>query len=150
MHSADDLVQSALERALARWTVLRNPASIRAWLFRILYTTHLNALARRSASEVPTDFNANPELQPEVEETQGDRLELQSVLALLETIPSDQRAAITLTAIEGLSYAQAAQVLDIPVGTLMSRVHRGRRRLRDLTDPEAVPSSRAPALRCIK
>jgi RNA polymerase sigma-70 factor, ECF subfamily len=122
---ADDLVQTALSRALASKRALLNQDRLRHWLFRILYHAHLNAVTsarRRWPHEDAADHDElvhTPDL--------GARLDACNVLARFAQLPLDQRAAIALTTIEGLSYHDTAEILDIPVGTVMSRICRGRR-----------------------
>lgn len=130
---ADDLVQSVLERALGRLQLLRKPSSLRSWLFRITYNLHINERIRQRRVPIPMD-PSDPALDLAVAPDQLVGLEAQGVVDALYLLPEDQRAAIILTAIEELSYKEAASVLDIPIGTLMSRLYRGRLRLRELTD----------------
>ena len=150
VHDADDLVQATLERALTRGAQLRNPGSLRSWLFRILYNVHLSARARSSAGEIPTDFTESDTLTPPVPPRDGAQLDARTVLAALAALPVDQRAALTLTAVEELSYSEAAAALDIPVGTLMSRIFRGRQRLRTLFDPAQCNEGTKHPLKSIK
>jgi RNA polymerase sigma-70 factor (ECF subfamily) len=147
---ADDLVQSVLERALAREHLLRKPGSLRSWLFRILYNSHLNACKRASAQEVPTDFTESAHLAPSVAANQEQRIEVIEVLSALDRLPLEQRAAITMTAIEGLSYDEAAKVLDIPMGTLMSRIYRGRQALRGISESDAPKAQLRATLRLVE
>lgn len=137
---ADDLVQDCLERAWSRmhlWTVGTN---IRAWLFTILHNLHLNAARKRRNTPglVPIEAGG-PE--PPVRPTQEDGLAVESMWEAFSSLPEPQRAAILLITLEEMSYAEAASVLGIPVGTLMSRVHRGRERLRRMMDEAAEGGS---------
>lgn len=127
---ADDLVQDCLERAWSRmhlWTVGTN---IRAWLFTILHNLHRNAARKRRNSPGLISLEAGGE--PPVRPTQEDGLEILDTWQAFSRLPEPQRAAILLITLEEMSYEEAAAVLDIPVGTLMSRIHRGRERLRKL------------------
>lgn len=132
-NAADDLVQDCLERALGSFPLLRKPASLRAWLFRILYNLHLDAVA--AAARGPRWID-DTDIESELVEPPGQEQQLaaRSALTCLQRLPAHQRAAIALVAVEDLGYAEAAAVLGIPVGTLMSRLHRGRVRLRALMD----------------
>jgi RNA polymerase sigma-70 factor (ECF subfamily) len=128
---ADDLVQDCLERAWSRmhlWTVGTN---IRAWLFTILHNLHLNDARKRRNAPGMVPFEPGPG-DPPVRPTQEDGLEFRCMWRAFSTLPEPQRAAILLITLEEMSYEEAAAVLGIPVGTLMSRVHRGRERLRSL------------------
>jgi len=130
---ADDLVQDCLERAWSRthlWTVGTN---IRAWLFTILHNLHLNAARkeRNRPGHVPLGAGtADPPVRP----TQEDGLAVANMWQAFSSLPEPQRAALLLITVEEMSYAEAAAVLGIPIGTLMSRIHRGRERLRALMD----------------
>lgn len=129
---ADDLVQDCLERALRKWWLWRPHGRMRSWLFRMLYRIYLNQgpKRRRDAGAVPLDDGAEP-----VSSSAGHSLtvELQETAAALDALPDDQRAAIVLVALEGMNYDEAAWVLSIPVGTLRSRLSRGREALRAAT-----------------
>ena len=128
---AEDLVQDCLERAWSRMHLWKPGTNIRAWLFTILHNIHLNAARKRrngpGAATVTLD-NAPMPVRP----TQEDNLEIRSVWKAFAQLPETQRAPLLLIALEEMSYEEAAAVLDIPIGTLMSRIHRGRERLRTL------------------
>ncbi|MHA1523675.1 MAG: sigma-70 family RNA polymerase sigma factor [Alphaproteobacteria bacterium] len=133
---ADDLVQDCLERALARLDQWRDGDSPRRWMFTILHNIHvdrLRAQARRPAL-VPVDDQAATH-PPE----QHDRLEFRDVSRALMQLPVENRQALLLVGVEGMKYREAAAVLDIPVGTLMSRLARGRERLRACLDTPPAP-----------
>lgn len=128
---AEDLVQDCLERAWSRMHLWKTGTNIRAWLFTILHNIHLNAARKHrngpSLASVTIDSTPMP-----VRPTQEDGLEVLSLWKAFARLPETQRAPILLIALEDMSYEEAAAVLDIPVGTLMSRIHRGRERLRTL------------------
>ncbi|MEM9355200.1 MAG: RNA polymerase sigma factor [Pseudomonadota bacterium] len=130
--AADDLVQDCLERAITRIHLLRERSKLRSWLFRMLYRLHLNSVGRTGRRREDSD----PSVVEDVPDPGSDpetRAEARSVLALMQdNLSSEQCAALSLVAVEQLSYEEAARVLDIPVGTLMSRLHRARERLREL------------------
>jgi len=146
---ADDLVQDTLERALGRRWLFRLNSNLTAWLFTMLYRLYLNDAAHRrrwSSIEGGKELPERPAPAADI----GDQLDLQRALARLS---EEHRAVIVLVGLEQLSYKEAAQVLDIPVGTLMSRLARGRQHLRALLAGEAVPVSdlhAAPTLTRIK
>ncbi|MCW1988454.1 UNVERIFIED_ORG: RNA polymerase sigma-70 factor (ECF subfamily) [Sphingomonas sp. R1F5B] len=127
---ADDLVQDVLERALANWQGRRKAASLRSWLFAILHNLALDRLRRRARRGIDAPLETVPEAwlgrPPEQEHALGQ----QDVLAHLAQLPDDQRAVLLLVSVEDLSYAEIAAVLDIPMGTVMSRLSRARERLR--------------------
>lgn len=126
--NADDLVQDCLERAVRRWSQRRD-GEVRAWLFTILHNLAVDQF-RRSAvrgSHVAID-EVNEENLGEVA-VQEQKLMYRDVLNKLARLPEEQRAVLLLVAVEDLSYADAARVLNIPVGTVMSRLSRARERL---------------------
>lgn len=137
----DDLVQDALERAWRKRHSWRREGSVRGWLFRILYRVFLNSRRKTKPvlSEIDTEAVADPvheRLAP-----QDARLTADDLARGLETLPDDQRAAVLLVALEGVSYDEAASVLDVPIGTLRSRLFRGREALRQtMDDEERMPS----------
>ena len=123
---ADDLVQDTLERALSRW-ILWRPGNLRAWLFTIMHNIFVNQL--RGAA--PLDYRPD-ELVPElpVRPEQEDGLGLRDLDKALQQLSVDQRETLLLVTLEELSYDEAAKVLGVPVGTIMSRLFRARERLR--------------------
>ena len=130
---ADDLVQTACERALRSLDQFQAGTRLDSWLYRIIQNLHKDARRRYHHRGDPVDPHNLPEPQG------GDhRREMESqqtlavTLAALEQLSEDQRAALLLTSVEGLSYEEAAQTLAIPMGTLMSRISRGRQRLYQL------------------
>jgi len=134
--SADDLVQDTIERALSRWYLRKPSLPLRPWLFAILRNLHISGHRRglRSVTDDNTDIDSVASMASSAE----DQLELKQVLGLLGQLPEDQRTSILLVSVEGFSYAEAAKIMKIPPGTLMSRLSRGRTKLRALveTPPE--------------
>jgi RNA polymerase sigma-70 factor (ECF subfamily) len=130
---ADDLVQDTLLRAVSRWAQLRAPGSARAWLFQILYNTFRGGFRCRPKPvlELPADTDGR---HPAVVGHPDDTLQLRSALAALARLPEDQRVVLELVAIEGLSYDEVGRIVGTPVGTVMSRLSRGREKLRELLE----------------
>lgn len=130
--AADDLVQDCLERALAQRSAWRGDGSLRGWVFRILLNLHRDG--RRRAAR-PGHLVPVPDGLPEPSRPGGQEahLALREVQAALTRLPEDQRRALLLVAVEGLTLAEAAAALDIPEGTLVSRLGRARAALRDMT-----------------
>ena len=130
--AADDLVQDCLERAWSRFHMWRRGSNLRAWLFTIMHNIYANDARRRTRRPVvvPLSEAVSP---PSVPPTQDQGIEVANLDAALSRLPEDQRAAVLLVGLEELSYLEAAAALGIPAGTLMSRLHRGRERLRGLT-----------------
>lgn len=126
---ADDLVQDCLERAIGRWQLRRRDGNVRAWLFTILHNLFISGLrAQRRRGEhvafTDDDIPAGAEADPQ------SRLLLHDVLAGLDALPAEQRSVLLLVGVEELEYQDVARILDVPVGTVMSRLSRGRERLR--------------------
>jgi RNA polymerase sigma-70 factor (ECF subfamily) len=129
---ADDLVQDCLERAVSRAHQWRQSGSLRGWLFTIMH--NINANQRRSAARAPGwDPIERAESSVGRPGNQIDRLMLQEVVTALGGLSLEQRQVLLLVALEGLRYEEVAQVLGVPVGTVMSRLSRARDRLRDLS-----------------
>jgi RNA polymerase sigma-70 factor (ECF subfamily) len=142
---ADDLVQATLERALIHWRSRRDDTALRAWLFAIVYRQFLDdqRRARRHARMLELFSRTTPAEQPSVER----EVVAQSVVQALEQLPDEQRHLLLWVSVEGLRYREVANLLDIPIGTVMSRLSRARAALRRLGDGEVVT---APALRLLK
>ena len=145
--AADDLVQDCLERALRKRHLWRRKGSLRSWLFRIVYTQFLNGRSHRARAQKTTTLD---ELERPVAlpAAQLDHAEAVEVLDQLLTIDEDQRAALLLVAVEGMAYDEAADALDIPIGTLRSRLWRGREALKAMRPGR--PGRRRPSLKAVK
>ncbi len=132
---ADDLVQDCLERAWSRGHLFRPGSDLRAWLFTILHNLHANA-ARRYNSR-PTEVSlADDNYAPATPATQGHAVALSELRSALTQVPDDQRQILLMIGMEQMTYQEVATVLGIPIGTVMSRLHRGRERLRALLGNE--------------
>ncbi len=132
---ADDLVQDTLERAVRKFHLWR-PGDLRAWLFSIMHNVFINQLkARKIAPEVEIDEATIAAPIPTV--TSVDVLDLQRAL---QNLAPEQREVLLLVALEDMTYAEVSTALGIPIGTVMSRLSRGRERLRRLMAGE-VPRS---------
>jgi RNA polymerase sigma-70 factor, ECF subfamily len=129
-HDADDMVQIAVERALLRLDQWRSDARLDSWLFKILrnaWIDEMRSRGRRAKIFMPEEAGEN------VGEASMEReIERLSVEAALSRLPQDQRLAVSLVLVEGLSYKDAADVLDVPIGTLTSRLARGREALQEM------------------
>ena len=143
---ADDLVQDVLERAIARWQQRREAASVRAWLFTILHNLAMDRLrqGKRRGTTEPIDALSEARLATPARQDAG--IVQGDVLAMIAALPEEQRSVMLLIGIEELSYAEAAVVLDVPVGTVMSRLSRGRERLRRMIAGDVTTR---PALRVV-
>lgn len=146
---ADDLVQDCLERAWSRLGLWRRDGNMRAWLFTIMH--NLNANAVRAAKRRPRhDSIDDATPQASIPAAQEDRLALNALSDALKKLPEEQRAVVLLIGLEQLRYDEVATVLDLPIGTVMSRLHRGRERLRRALSGEANAADATPALRRVK
>lgn len=145
--AADDLVQDCLERAVSRWHQRRD-GSVRAWLFTIRHNLAVTQFRQATARgrHMPIDDAGEQELVSAAVQEQG--LIYRDVLSKLARLPEEQRAVLLLVAVEDLSYADAAKVLGVPVGTVMSRLSRARERLQQEMD--VVESRNVVALRSLK
>ena len=133
---ADDLVQDTLERAWVKSAMWRGVTDMRAWLFGIMHNLHVDGVRRPKLHTVVLDEDT-PEIP--VSSTQGDRLAVLDLQAALERLPVEQREIVLLIALEDLSYAEVATTLGIPIGSVMSRLSRGRERLRSLMEGRPDP-----------
>ena len=133
---ADDLVQDTLERAWAKASLWRGVADMRAWLFSIMHNLHVDGVRRPKLHTVTLDDDT-PEVP--VAPTQGERLAVLDLQAALDLLPVEQKQILLLVALEDMAYAEVAQALGIPIGTVMSRLSRGRERLRGLMEGRAEP-----------
>jgi len=135
LSDADDMVQEALTRVLARVGSWREVKDLRSYLFATLHNVHIDETRRRSrtASSVPIEDVLMTLASPA---SQYKRLELRDLLASLGKLPVEQREIVLLVGLEGMSYQEAAKTLDIPIGTVMSRLSRGREALRQMTNRE--------------
>lgn len=131
--TADDVVQDCLEKALAKRRSWRRSGSVRFWLFRILYRCHIDSLRRRRRRDIADEDVED--VSPAAPPAQDQRIACNDVAEALARLPARQRETILLIALEGVSYDEAAAILDVPVGTVRSRLSRGRDALRHLWSP---------------
>ncbi|SEK10085.1 MULTISPECIES: RNA polymerase sigma factor [unclassified Achromobacter] len=147
---ADDLVQDTLERAWSRYSRWQRRGELRAWMFGIMHNHFIDgvrAAGRRTDVTVPGDLPDAP-----VRATQADQLEVRDLDRCLQALPAEQREILLLIAVEDLTYQETAQILSVPIGTVMSRLSRAReklgalmqgrdagRRLRPVPTPREMP-----------
>jgi RNA polymerase sigma-70 factor (ECF subfamily) len=122
----DDLVQAACERALARAHQFQEGTRFDSWMFRIVQTIWIDQVrareVRKEGSEDEGMLVGSDESQRRIEA----RLALREVRAVLDELPAEQRTALLLVTVDGLSYKEAAEVAEVPIGTIMSRLARAR------------------------
>lgn len=133
---ADDLVQDCLERAWSRSHLFRPEEDIRVWLFTILHNLYVDDVRRQGRQPVLVPLTDQVQ-SPSLRATQEGGLEIADLGRALGQLPAEQSAAVLLVGLEDMTYREAAAVLGIPEGTLMSRLNRGRKRLRDLMAGDA-------------
>ena len=129
--AADDVVQDTLERAWSQLAQWRAGSSLRPWLLSIMHNLRIDQLRRPGLSISPMD---DADLDVPTRATQTDRLEVRDLAHALSRLPEEQREVVLLVALEEMSYREVASTLGIPTGTVMSRLARGRERLRQIMD----------------
>jgi RNA polymerase sigma-70 factor, ECF subfamily len=131
-HAADDLVQDTLERAVRKFHLWR-PGDLRAWLFSIMHNVFVNQIKSRklsSSAEVDENFAGAT--------TPGWVTDVHDLERGLATIPAEQREVVLMVSLEDMSYEEVSRTLGVPIGTVMSRLSRGREKLRAYMDGEAT------------
>lgn len=148
INAADDLVQDCLTRALSKVHLWQRGTDLRAWLFTILHNQYVNHV-RRAVREGSAVGLSDTEPMLTSAPNQGKRLELRDLERAIAKLPEEQRSVLLLVGLEGMRYEEVAVVLDVPVGTIRSRLSRGREMLRHLMGmiPERSEAGRAPSLR---
>jgi len=131
--AAEDLVQDCLARALGKIHLWEQGTDLRAWLFAILHHQHIS-LARREARQRASIQLQKCHSHSPLSPPQATRLELRDLERALAKLPEEQRSVILLIGLEGMQYEEAASAVNLPVGTVRSRVARGREALRMMTE----------------
>lgn len=136
---ADDLVHDALVRALEARPALRPGTNLRTWMMTVLHNVFIDDQRRRRVETRHADVlvQLSDEITPPAQEG---HVRLAQIRRAFQTLPEEQRAALHLVTLEGMAYADAAAVLGIPIGTLMSRLGRGRAALRAFEAGEGAPA----------
>lgn len=134
--AADDLVQDTLERAWSKLHMWRQGSDMRAWMFSIMHNTFINHIRKNQLDTVTMSDDA---LVVPTRATQEDSLQMRDLASAIGKLPCEYREVILLIGLEQMSYEETAQVIGIPLGTVMSRLSRGRERLRTLMAGEMTP-----------
>ncbi len=130
--AADDLVQDCLTRALGKLHLWEEGTDLRAWLFTVLHNQHVNHIRRKVREGATVGLSEREPLLSHAPQ-QGRRLELRDLERAIGKLPDAQRSVILLVGLEGMRYEEVALVLNVPVGTIRSRLSRARESLRKLT-----------------
>jgi len=155
---AEDLVQETYMKAFAAFSSFTEGTNLKAWLFRILTNTYINIYRKKQRQPYQTTADTLSDWQladAESHTSRGlrsaevealDRLADADVVEALAAMPEDFRMAVYYADVEGFSYKQIAEIMETPVGTVMSRLHRGRKLLRDLLEDYAIERGLIPAV----
>lgn len=135
---ADDLVQDTLERAWGRLHLWRRGSDLRAWLFSVMHNVFVNQLRQQQRAGILLTLD-DEALHAPARATQEDGLAMRDLVAAIARLPEEYREVLLLVGLEQMRYEEVAQVLAIPIGTVMSRLSRGRERLRGLMAGAATP-----------
>ena len=139
---ADDPVHDCLVLAIGKQHTRRDDADMRAWLFTILHNVFISQRRRQNIRPDAVLLDETHSQSASLRASQEDRLLWRDMLRGLQLLPEEQRSVVLLVSVEDLSYAETAAVLGVPVGTVMSRLARGREKLRQLTGADARPALR--------
>ncbi|MCX2865642.1 sigma-70 family RNA polymerase sigma factor [Paucibacter sp. PLA-PC-4] len=139
---ADDLVQDCLERVITHWGSRRHEEDTRQWVFAIAHNLIVNKLRQDARRGLHIDLADVEESALSAPAPQEHRVRHGELMTALAALPEDQRSVILLVSVEDLTYAEAAKALSIPIGTVMSRLARGRERLQRALEGEGVHAAR--------
>jgi RNA polymerase sigma-70 factor, ECF subfamily len=150
---AADLSQEAMLRALSRLDQLNDPQKFRAWLYAILHNCFLSHLRGRRPNEpleeIVLEHHDLVECIESTESASERNQIVQQVRDAICQLPLGQRQVITLVDLNGSSYAEVAEILEVPIGTVMSRLYRARQALRALLEAHAADERSQPRLRLV-
>lgn len=130
---ASDLVQDCVERCL-RKQHLFDGQNLRSWMFTVCRRVFLNQIRRDKVRGIAVDMDDAPQSKLSISAFQEDKMHYQDVVESFAELPHNDKVVLSLVAIEGLKYEEAAELLEVPVGTVRSRLSRARSRLRDLLE----------------
>lgn len=147
---AEDLVQETFAKAFAAWGKFEQGTNLKAWLFRIMTNTHINLYNKRAKDQAKTALDDLEDWQigmgesvtststRSAESVAIDNVPSTVIRDALDQIPQEFRMVVYYAVVEGLPYAEIAEVMDTPVGTVMSRLHRGKKMLKTLLSDYAI------------
>ena len=134
MSRADDLVQNTLVRAIAKQRCWQCGTNLRAWLFTLMHNQNVNGVRRSAREGMAVEFDVEWPFSTAVTDDPTAAVSLRDIDRALAQIPEERRQVILLIGLEGASWKEAATILDVPIGTIRSRLSRGRESLRTLMD----------------
>jgi RNA polymerase sigma-70 factor (ECF subfamily) len=141
--AAEDLVQDCIARALEKIDLWEQGTDLRAWMFTILYHQHISHIRRNARQRAFLELHkSDPRVT--LSPNQTIRLEVRDLKRAIAKLPEEQQSVILLVGLKGMAYAEAAAVVNAPVGTVRSRVARGRETLRAMTELFPPRHSRRP------
>ena len=146
-YAADDLVQDTVERALSRAALWRAGSKLDSWLLTIMHNLFVNGVRSAAARLTVASDDDEIERRPGPGADPSARLDIRDLDAALAQLPPEQREVLLLVALEDTPYEEAARILGIPVGTVMSRLSRARDRLRRLLAGDAVSPTHLKVVR---
>jgi RNA polymerase sigma-70 factor (ECF subfamily) len=147
LDEAEDIVQSACEKALARSHQFERGSRLDSWMFQIVRTTWIDKVRYRRRRDTTSDpeMLENLRFDARIEEQTEAREQLAIIRKQIATLSEDQRVVLGLVTVDGMSYQEAAEMLGVPIGTIMSRLARARRKLAEVIDPDWHRKDASPA-----
>jgi RNA polymerase sigma-70 factor (ECF subfamily) len=138
---AEELIQDCVARALSRRHLFRRDMAVRPWLFTIMHNLHVNSRRQAFMRSVLLESRSGMPIEA-VDPNQEHVVELRKVVRALDALPQEQQRVMLLVVVQELSYREAAETLGVPMGTVMSRLARGRERMRELLKLDRSTNSR--------
>ncbi len=131
---ADDLVQDSVERALLKAEYFEPGTNLRSWMFTVCRRIFLNQIRKQKTQGVSVDIEDAPQTKLSAAASQDMTLACKEMLTAMEKLPMRDKIVLSLIVVEGMKYDEAAEVLDVPIGTVRSRLSRARTRLKELIE----------------
>lgn len=131
---ADDLVQDSVERALVKSEHFEPGTNLRSWMFTVCRRIFLNQIRKQKNQGISVEIDDAPQAKLSAEASQDMTVACKEMLAAMEKLPLRDKVVLSLIVVEGMKYDEAAKVLEVPVGTVRSRLSRARARLKDLIE----------------
>lgn len=131
---ADDLVQDSVERALVKAEYFEPGTNLRSWMFTVCRRIFLNQIRKQKTQGVSVEIEDAPQTKLSTDANQDMTIACKEMLTAMEKLPMRDKVVLSLIVVEGMKYEEAADVLDVPVGTIRSRLSRARTRLKELIE----------------